>query len=127
MARAEPFTSEIWEDSGPVLMARIFNHAGTLVTQASVSAIAYKVFDLSAPATATATGTLTVSSVIFDTLQAGVIWTSDSVGYNFRWATPASLFPTGGRTYRVEIVLDMASGEDIPIPFELPTRELLGS
>ena len=92
----------VWEDSGASLMARITGNDATNIQQADVTTIAYTVSSLATDAdtgvvtgTETATGTLTVSSVVFDTLQTDARWTLDSTGYNFRWDVPASIFATG--------------------------------
>lgn len=100
----------------------------TALTQALTSAITYKVFDSPTTTTASASGSLTVSSVIFDTLQTNSIWTTyvDSTGYNFRSVFARSLFPDGNKTYRVEVIVTLAggSGYQFPVDFELSTADI---
>lgn len=123
-----PTKGTIYENSGAVLMARATGNSGAAVTQASLSSITYKVFDASSttPYTAIASGTLTIGSVIFDTLQTGAPWTADSTGYNFLWTAPASAFANlssglnpDQHTYRVEILFTPTSGEVFWAVFEL--------
>lgn len=89
--------------SGVVLLARILGNSGQPITRASLSSIAYTVTDLTS-ATVDGTGTFTISSVVFDTLQQqDKRWRLDSAaepgqdgrwGYNFLATLPASLFTT---------------------------------
>ena len=94
------------EDSSHVLRYRIadrstvYNAEGTPLLQANLSAIAITVTDITTGTATLATTTLTVSSVIFDTLQG---WEVDNVGYNFRYTVAASAFPTGGSTYAIDV------------------------
>lgn len=120
-------TGVAYEDGAVALMARIQSIAsGANMTQASVTGITWKVFDLFDNAQI-ATGTLTVSSVIFDTLQTPSIWTVDTTGYNFRVDPANTTHPNGGTTYRFEFIFDPSSGEDFPVVFEVSTENLLTS
>lgn len=81
------------------LMARIVGVNGNNLTQAVTLSVAYRIFtkDRSTPEV---TGTLTVSAVIFDTLQTDDWDTNkDSSGYNFRWDVPGSLVPVENKDY----------------------------
>jgi hypothetical protein len=117
----------VFEDSGFSLMARVQGSDAANVQQADISSIAYSVFDLSDTTTATATGTLTVASVVFDSLQTDARWTEDSTGYNFRWDVPASIGATGDKVYRIEIAFTPASGEVFHAVFEARTVGLYRS
>lgn len=118
-------TGNIWEDSGPRLMARVVNTDGSAMLQSSVSSITYAVFDLSVgqPPDSVATGTLTISSVVFDTYQTDARWTKDTTGYNFGWNAPASSFPKGGRKYQVEIKVTPTSGEIFYLVYKITSKE----
>ena len=123
MAAYEVTKGKMFEDGGVTLMARVVNNSAASITQATITGITRKVFDLDSatPDTAVNTATLTVASVVFDTLQADSRWTADSTGYNFRDAPAASIFSTGGHRYRVEYLFDPTSGEDFFVVFELTT------
>lgn len=118
---------EAFEDSSVSLMRCITGPNGVNITQASISSITYKVFDLDDTSEPTATGSLTVSSVVFDTLQTDARWTKDSIGYNFRWDTPAALLEDGNKVYRFEIKFTTTAGEVFPVVFHVSTVGLYGS
>ncbi len=119
----------IWEDTGPRLMARVVSVDGSAMLQSSVSSISYGVFDLSvgSPPTQVASGTLTVGTVVYDTLQTDARWTKDTTGYNFGWSAPASIFPKGGRKYQVEIKIVPTSGENFFLIFLITSKEVYSS
>lgn len=87
--------------SGVTLLARVRGSDGRLITQASLSSIAYTVSDLT-NGESLGTGTFTISSTVYDSLQQGdPRWSADSAarpgadgshGYNFAGELPASLF-----------------------------------
>ena len=118
----------IWEDGGASLMARVLGHNAAAITQASVSSITYKVFDLSSgtPPDQVTSGTLTVSSVVFDTYQTDARWTKDSTGYNFRWDAPASAFPSWS-VYQIEIKFTPSSGETFFLVFKITANAIYSS
>lgn len=118
-------TGIVVEDSGAFLMARVQGANAANVTQADITGVTYSVFDLSSDTPTTALAghsgaTLTVATVIFNTLQTDARWTIDSTGYNFAHAIAASAFPTGNHRFRVEYLFDPASGENFIVPFDLP-------
>jgi len=88
--------------SGITLLARIRGQDGRLITQASLSSITFTVRDVTTSTTITSAQALTISSVIFDSLQqSDPRWDKDdadnlgsdgSHGYNFRATIPASNF-----------------------------------
>lgn len=121
MASSDITKATIWEDGGATCMARVVGVAGTAITQATVSAIGCKVFDLTGdtPDTAVATPTVVVASSVFDTLQTDARWTKDATGYNFRYTLAASVFTTGGHRYLVEFKFTPSSGEVFWVVFEL--------
>ena len=116
-----PFKGYVNEDGGAIFLARVLGAAGTAINQASISSITVKVFDLDVtdPDTSVYNATLTVSAVVFDTLQTDAIWTEDSVGYNFKHAMSASAFPTGDHNYRIEYKFTPASGEIFWVLYEV--------
>lgn len=107
----------IWEDTGLAILARIENIDGEAITQASLSTITCKVYDLSTLELVTSP-TVTIATSVFDTMQTPSIddrWDVDAIGYNFKYNLPALAFPTGDREYRVEFNFDPASGDDFPL------------
>ena len=129
MASATDITKgTVNEDSGASFMARIYGNDGAVIVQASISSIAYKVFNFKTSKTAPVSeGALTVSSVVFDTLQTDARWTEDSTGYNFRWDAPATIFTTGGDVYLIEIKFTPASGAVFHKLFEVKAIGVYGS
>ena len=87
--------------TGVTLLARVRMANGQLLTQASLSSIAYTVSDLT-NGSSLGTGTFTVSSTVYDDLQQyDPRWQADSAGepgddgefgFNFAGALPATLF-----------------------------------
>lgn len=116
----------IFEDSGVVLMAYLLGQDdGTAIKQADVSTITYEVWDItSTPSRTTSETSLTVSSVIFDTLQTDARWKEGGVGYNFGWTAPATLFPDGSKTYRVEIKFTPPAGQPYHVAYDVITENL---
>ena len=121
-----PKRASIWEDSGVFLAARILGNDGAYLTQATTSSITYLVHDITAGADITS-GSLTVSSVIFDALQTDDRWTEDTTGYNFGYAAAASSFATPDHTYRVEFKFTPTSGQVFWVVFELIANALYTS
>jgi hypothetical protein len=125
-----------FEGSPLTLMDRIYGHAGTAITQASLSAISYQAWEYSSEDDAesdtnsTAVGTsasLVVADTVFDTLQTDARWSRDSVGYNFRFTLPVARLPTGGSFVRVEVLFDPASGEDFPSVWIIEVLPMAGN
>ena len=121
MAASDTIKASVWEDAGATCLARMVGNAGTSVTQASLTSITCKVFDLSSatPTTSIATPTVTISSAVYDTLQTDSRWTVDSTGYNFLFTVAASILTTGDHRYRVEFKFTPTSGEVFFTVFEL--------
>ena len=116
----------VYEDSGAFLMKRVQINDGSVAQQADIASIAYSVHDqddLDNPAT----GTLTVANVFFDTLQTDSRWDEDTTGYNFGWAAPKTLFPTGDRVLEAEVVCTPVVGEDFVLHFTVEVLRLRGS
>lgn len=122
MANAAITHAIIWEGGDACLMARVTLN-GSNVTQASLTSITRKIFDLDGdtPTTAIDTATPAVASTIFDTLQTDGRWTVDETGYNFRNTIGGAEFPDPNHTYRVEYRLVGAASEIAWLVFELET------
>lgn len=115
----------ILEDSPVTLRDRVVDASGDAIQQADVSSIAYAVRDTADPSTVVASGSLTVASVVYDTLQTGG-WTVDGTGYNFAATLAGSCFPSGDKIYRVEVAFTMVSGGPLYVVKEVTTTERLG-
>ena len=126
-----------FEDSGVSLMDRIQGNGGTNITQASLTGIAFSVYsftdaanaDDASAGTLVTSGTLTISAVVFDTLQTAAPWDStvDSTGYNFRYDALAAQRATGGLWHRYEIVFTPATGQPFVVVWIVETLPLAGS
>lgn len=85
---------------------------GKCLKQADLSSITFRAYDEEDPDTTVNSGTVTVSSSIFDTLQT----TADDPawpftrGFNFRHDLTPANFPTGDRTYVVEYKFTTTGG-----------------
>lgn len=113
----EPHVSKGREDQPAIFFDRVRGNAGALITQASLSAVTYKVFDRAR--TEVASGTVTISSAVSDSLvTSDAAWTAaggSSTGYNFKHTVPSTAFATPGR-YIIEYKF-VASGETFWLVF----------
>lgn len=112
----------VWEDAAATFLARIKGDSGAFITQASLTGITYKVYDRS-DGSAVTTGTVTVSSAVFDALQTSdARWEDeatkgDTTGFNFEFQVPGTAFPKGDIDYQVEFWFDPVTGEDFAVVF----------
>lgn len=124
--------------SGVTLMARVLGNAGTPITQASLSTLTYTIRDLTAGTTITSAQSLTIASVIYDSLQqSDPRWTKDDAdnlgpddrhGYNLLAVIPASHFTAvdvdsdtkqiTAHRYRVDLLFTPVTGQAWIQPFE---------
>ena len=94
--------------------ARVQSPPGTDIQQSTISAIAYTVTEMVGPqqGTVTGSGTLSVPSVVFNSLQTPSTdpsWTADNTGYNFSANIPGADFPDAG-DYVVEFLFTPSGG-----------------
>ena len=117
----------VWEDGDVTCLARATLN-GSNITQAVISSIARKVFDLDSttPTTAVDSSSVTVASSVFDTLQTDGRWSKDSTGYNFRDTVAASVLSSAHR-YRVEYVFTGSNGEKAVLLFEVSAKSIHSS
>ena len=98
----KPFEVEVcFEKTGGIaLMGRGRALDGDYFVQADISAINLKIYDMadpSAPINGASGQDLTVSAVVFNSLQTSdPRWTKDSTGYNFLYVTTVGQLPAGG-------------------------------
>ena len=94
-------TQVVYEDSTFSVLARI--HAnGTNVVQADVSTITYSIYPTDSTTAHTTATSLTVATVIFDTLQTDARWTKDITGYNWRHDVAATVLVDPTKDYQIE-------------------------
>lgn len=104
MAKAIIHRSSGFEGQPLTLLDRINGLAGVPIGQADVGSIQYTCTELDS-GEEVATRALTVADVVFDALQADdPRWDVDAAGFNFEYTAPGSDFPSGGTTYRIEIL-----------------------
>ncbi len=72
------------EGSTCSLLARVTDTVGTVLTQSDISSIEYQIYPEDSTTAVVGATSLTVSSVIYDTLQTHAAWIKDTTGYNFR-------------------------------------------
>jgi hypothetical protein len=116
----------VWEQTGPTLLARLKDNFGIYVIQDAITSITYSIRDILIPGTLVSGGSLTVVTVVFDTLELAPIWTVDAVGYNFKWPLAKTLIPNSEK-YRVEIKFIPITGEQFFLVYELDCKEVLGA
>ncbi len=113
-----------------VLLGRIRSRTGALITQATVSAIAWTMSDTSDGSAqgVVASGTFTVSAVVFNQLQLDRLWTKDATGYNFRAVIPGTSIPTANSGHRMQgdVKITMATGEILRGIFMWPSAKVWG-
>ena len=126
-----PEIAVTWEGTSPVLMARIFDSAGVDIQQAGIDTVTYYVYDETGTLVGTSS-TLTVATVVFDTLQTGAPWTKDTTGYNFKWTMSPTLTGTllpkadSSKIYRIEIILVATTTAYVtPVVFVLGRNNLI--
>lgn len=107
---------KFYEGGSPSLLARVLDSTGEAATSASFASCTYSIYDYD-DSTPLATGSLTVGTVIEDTLQTGDDrWTEDNVGWNFLWQIPAALLSLADRaTYWIEVVFLDSAGARTPV------------
>lgn len=110
------------QGSGMPLMARILQTDGssTPMKQADVTAVEYHFFKEDAPTVdlAPAVPNLAVADVFFDILINDEFWTTDEVGYNFRYDVLATEHADGNTTYRFEFKVTPVVGQPFYILYD---------
>jgi hypothetical protein len=110
-------------------MARIVDSSGANVQQSGIDSIEYSIYELdpcrpdNLSVVAGHDGeALSVSSVIFNSLQTGGLWSVDEEGYNFRHEIDVSqsdAFPKAGVQYQVRYELTPTTGQRTIVRFQL--------
>ena len=101
---------------------------GADITQAAVSSIQYAVINDGTKEVITSLASLTVSSVVFDTLQTDDRWTEDNTGYNFRHDVDQSVLTDPDISYRFEYKVTLSGGNEFWLkPFVINVDEIYGN
>ena len=129
MAEAIDIHGSAFKNGTVTLMARIVGEDDTPVTTSDISSIKYSIYlldDQDADSRTAVSGhsdaSLTVSNVLFDSLQTDSFWTVDATGYNFRHTPDVSAnvaFAVAGRRYLVEYLLTPSLGQVIVVRFRI--------
>lgn len=111
------------EDSSCSLMQRV--HAdGANIVQSDLSSITYKILNTETGEEEDS-GTLTVSDVVYNSLQTDSRWEADDTGYNFKHDLSHSAFPDPNVIYVVEYVFTLTGGNQfLTDPFEIRIRRV---
>lgn len=118
---SQPFARTTGTKNNPLFaMGRVKGASGALLVQADVSSIAYRVIDSEDADATPTTGSLTVSSVIFNTAQTTSTdsrWpaSAPSGGYNFGGKIPGTAFADGGKTYFVHVDATLSGGDIVTL------------
>ena len=115
------------EDSSFSYMARV--HAdGVNILQANLSAITYAIYNQASKAVILASTALTISNVIFDTLQTDGRWDEDGTGYNFRHDLDQTALADPSIIYVIEYRFTLQGGNSFYLdPATISVREILSS
>ncbi|MEQ8211966.1 MAG: hypothetical protein RH917_19365 [Lacipirellulaceae bacterium] len=129
MANAKDMPGVVFREGSAVLLARIVDADDSPVTQISLASASYTIFQLDprSPNERTVVpghdnASLTISVVLFDTLQTGPPWNVDATGYNFRHEidiTTDQAFAEAGAVYQVRYELTPVDGQPIVFRFQL--------
>ena len=110
----DEITGIVYEDSTFSVMSR-FTVDGANATQSDCSSITMKAWDVDDYDTPVLDATLTVSAVVYDTLQTDGRWSVDATGYNFRYDVADTVCTTAGTQYRFEAVVTTSGGKLPPM------------
>jgi len=104
------YTGVVAEDSDFWLLGRVSLQGVTTDLIDDIETITWAAYDVEGDGTAFTSGSLTVATVMSNTLITGGMWSADSTGYNFTHAIDNSEFTTGGKRYRFEHVFTWSAG-----------------
>ena len=122
----DEITGIVYEDSTFSLMSR-FTVDGANATQSDCSLITMKAWDVDDYDTPVLDATLTVSTVVYDTLQTDGRWSVDATGYNFRYDVADTVCTTAGNQYRFEAVVTTSGGKLPPMVWIVNCKETRSS
>lgn len=86
---------------------------GAAAKQADVASVGFAVINDETKEVIQSLTALTVSDVIFDTLQRDSMWSTDATGYNLRHDVPQTLLTDATIRYRLEYKVTFTGGTEI--------------
>jgi hypothetical protein len=123
MANPSDITGKVFKHGTVTTLARVLGAANAPIVQADISSVSYTIYLLDSrdpdnwtPVSGHSAVSLTVSAVVFNTLQTDAAWTTDATGYNFRHEIDISVnqaFTAAGSKYLVEYRFVPNSGQAI--------------
>jgi hypothetical protein len=129
MTEAQDIYGTAFKNGSATFLARLVGNDGEYLLPADVAAAAYTVSllddrdpDGRTPVAGHSGISLTVNQVLYGSMQTDVIWTVDSLGYNFKHVLDVAThpaFPIAGRRYLVEYALTPTSGPVILLRFRV--------
>ena len=127
MPLAADIRGTVFKDFSTVLLARVVGLDAVAITQASLTAAEYTIYEIDdddpdewTPVDGHEGIDVTVSALIYDTLQTDDLWDADATGYNFKHALDVALgspFPEAGAEYLIVFTLTPATGQVFPVRF----------
>lgn len=119
------FRGEVIQDTGFQVLGHILGINAQPVKQAQLTSISVKVYDSLDISSAVVDTTLTISDVIFDTLQSDNRWCYED-GYNFLHKVSAAYTPNGWRTYKYFYTFNPTTGDDWKVLGEVDSIAAIG-
>lgn len=109
------YKAVVWQNGVAALLARVENINGTGIQQSNLTSIILTSRDKADGMTLIYTVTLTISAVIFNTLQTtDPRWDVDEIGYNFLYVVSGAAFPNP-RVYHLNIQGVFSDGSTYPL------------
>lgn len=123
-------SKEIFERDDWVALARLSAAAGTVFIQSDFDSLEVYLYDKTDVQTLLYAAGITISGVIFNSLQLDGYWDKDRTGYNFRHRLTADdlladgVRLVGGHTYRVEYVFQTTMEGQVTAAYDVKVLEL---
>lgn len=113
---------QAWKGAGVVNMGRAVNSLGISMNQSMISTVTYALYKRATGVVVVAAGTsLTLATVVFNSLQVTDIWTKDATGYNFRH--DAAALADGNTWYRYVYTFTPTSGQPFIGVFDVLNKD----
>lgn len=114
-----------WEGLDAVLTARVYNIEGTLITQATISSIAYKTINKDQNDQVDGSGSFDKTNVVYDSEQSADQFWPHADGFNLRATIPGAKLPNADTNYEIQILLTpTGDNSDIMVAGQLHTRKV---